>query len=40
MKQTAPLIKAVVGLSGLGVLAMLGRQLLAGSDDHKEDTDA
>ncbi len=42
MKQTAPLIKAVVGLSGLGVLAMLGRQLLAGSDsdEHKEDRDA
>jgi len=39
MQQTAPLIKAVVGLSGLGVLAMLGRQLIAGSGDHKEDTD-
>ena len=39
MKQTAPLLKAVVGLSGLGVLAMLGRQLIAGSGDHKEDTD-
>lgn len=40
MKQSAPLIKGIVGLSGLGVLAMLGRQLLVGSDDHKEDTDA
>lgn len=38
MKQTAPLIKSIVGLSGLGVLAMLGRQLIAGSgEDHKED---
>jgi len=42
MKQSAPVIKALVGLSGLGVLAMLGRQLFAGSGDgdHKEDTDA
>lgn len=41
MQQTAPLIKGIVGLSGLGVLAMLGRQLLVGSgDDHKEDSDA
>jgi tetrathionate reductase subunit B len=41
MKQTAPLIKGVVALSGLGVLAMLGRQLFAGSGtDHKEDGDA
>ncbi len=39
MKQSAPLIKGIVALSGLGVLAMLGRQLLAGSD-HKEDGDA
>ena len=39
MKQAAPLIKGIVGLSGLGVLAMLGRQLLAGSgDEHKEET--
>ncbi len=38
MKQTAPFLKAAVGLSGLGVLAMLGRQLLVGSgDDHKEE---
>jgi len=41
MKQSAPVIKTLVGLSGLGVLAMLGRQLLAGKgDDHKEDHDA
>lgn len=40
MKQSAPFIKGLVGLSGLGVLAMLGRQLFAGSDDHKEDSDA
>lgn len=41
MKQSAPLIKGIVGLSGLGVLAMLGRQLFVGSnDDHKEDADA
>ncbi|QGY39412.1 4Fe-4S dicluster domain-containing protein [Pseudodesulfovibrio cashew] len=41
MQQSAPLIKGIVGLSGLGVLAMLGRQLFAGSDDsHKEDSDA
>ncbi len=40
MQQTAPLIKGIVGLSGLGVLAMLGRQLFVGSDDHKEDSDA
>lgn len=40
MKQSAPLIKGIVGLSGLGVLAMLGRQLFVGSDDHKEDKDA
>jgi len=39
MKQSAPLIKGIVALSGLGVLAMLGRQLLVGSDDHKEDSD-
>ncbi len=41
MTESAPLIKGIVGLSGLGVLAMLGRQLLVGSDsDHKEDSDA
>jgi len=40
MKQSAPIIKGLVGLSGLGVLAMLGRQLLVGSDEHKEDSDA
>ncbi|QJB55947.1 4Fe-4S dicluster domain-containing protein [Pseudodesulfovibrio sp. zrk46] len=41
MKESAPFIKAMVGLSGLGVLAMLGRQLFVGSDDsHKEDSDA
>ena len=45
MKASAPLIKGLVGLSGLGVLAMLGRQLLAGSDsdsdsDPKENDDA
>ncbi|MCJ2165402.1 MULTISPECIES: 4Fe-4S dicluster domain-containing protein [unclassified Pseudodesulfovibrio] len=41
MKESAPFIKGIVALSGLGVLAMLGRQLLVGSsDDHKEDTDA
>jgi len=42
MKQAAPVVKVLVGLSGLGVLAMLGRQLLAGKDDdhHKEDADA
>lgn len=41
MTQTAPLIKGIVALSGLGVLAMLGRQLFAGSgSDHKEDGDA
>lgn len=41
MKESAPFIKGIVALSGLGVLAMLGRQLLAGSNDsHKEDSDA
>ncbi len=41
MKQSAPLVKGIVALSGLGVLAMLGRQLFVGSDsDHKEDSDA
>lgn len=41
MKQSAPVVKTLVGLSGLGVLAMLGRQLFVGSDDsHKEDSDA
>lgn len=41
MKESAPFIKGVVALSGLGVLAMLGRQLIAGSgESHKEDTDA
>ncbi|MBI9079270.1 MAG: 4Fe-4S dicluster domain-containing protein [Pseudodesulfovibrio sp.] len=40
MKEAAPFIKGIVGLSGLGVLAMLGRQLIAGSDtDHKENDD-
>jgi tetrathionate reductase subunit B len=39
MKQSAPLIKGIVALSGLGVLAMLGRQLLAGSgESHSGDT--
>lgn len=37
MKQTAPFIKGIVGLSGLGVLAMLGRQLFVGSDSHDSD---
>jgi len=41
MKESAPFIKGIVALSGLGVLAMLGRQLFVGSgSDHKEDTDA
>lgn len=41
MQQSAPIIKGLVGLSGLGVLAMLGRQLFVGStDEHKEDSDA
>jgi tetrathionate reductase subunit B len=45
MKESAPFIKGVVALSGLGVLAMLGRQLFAGSGDahdteHKEDSHA
>jgi tetrathionate reductase subunit B len=44
MKESAPFIKGIVALSGLGVLAMLGRQLFAGSgdphDSHKEDRDA
>ena len=45
MKQSTPLIKGIVALSGLGVLAMLGRQLLAGSppashEGNKEDSDA
>jgi len=43
MKESAPFIKGIVGLSGLGVLAMLGRQLLVGKDNtsgHKEDKDA
>jgi tetrathionate reductase subunit B len=40
MQQSAPLIKGIVALSGMGVLVMLGRQLLAGSgSDHKEDSD-
>ncbi|MBG0791035.1 MAG: 4Fe-4S dicluster domain-containing protein [Desulfovibrionaceae bacterium] len=38
MKEAAPLVKGVVALSGLGVLAMLGRQFLAGNDS-KEDRD-
>ncbi len=29
-----PLVTTIVALSGLGVLAMLGRQLMAGSDDN------
>lgn len=45
MKESAPFIKGIVALSGLGVLAMLGRQLFAGSGDahdteHKEDSHA
>ena len=42
MKASAPFIKGIVGLSGLGVLAMLGRQFIAGSgdSDHKENDDA
>ena len=46
LKQSAPLIKGVVALSGLGVLAMLGRQFLAKPGDnhtdngHKEDDHA
>jgi len=45
MKESAPFVKGVVALSGLGVLAMLGRQLFAGSGDahdteHKEDSHA
>lgn len=34
-----PLVKTMVGLSGIGVLAMLGRQLIAGSDgeEHSEE---
>ncbi|WP_419784453.1 4Fe-4S dicluster domain-containing protein [Maridesulfovibrio sp.] len=31
-----PLVKTVVGLSGLGVAVMLGRQLLVGSDEHDD----
>lgn len=37
MKEVTPLLKGVVALSGLGVLAMLGRQLLAGSSEHSEE---
>ncbi|WP_018126105.1 4Fe-4S dicluster domain-containing protein [Desulfovibrio oxyclinae] len=39
MKEAAPLVKGLVGLTGLGVLAMLGRQLFAGDsgDSHEED---
>lgn len=38
MKEVTPFIKGIVGLSGLGVLAMLGRQLLTGSaDTHEEE---
>lgn len=36
MKQSAPVVKTLVGLSGLGVLAMLGRQLFAGSGKDEE----
>jgi len=36
MKEVSPLIKGIVGLSGLGVLAMLGRQFLASSSDSHE----
>jgi len=36
MKQLTPLVKGIVGLSGLGVLAMLGRQLLVG-DSHEQE---
>lgn len=31
-----PLVKAVVGMSGLGVAVMLARQLIAGSDSHDD----
>ncbi len=31
-----PVVKTVVGLSGLGVAVMLGRQLLVGSDEHDD----
>lgn len=34
-----PLVKAMVGLSGLGVLAMLGRQLLSGGGRHDAPTE-
>ena len=39
LKQAAPVVKGLVGLSGLGVLVMLGRQLLT-SSERKEDGDA
>lgn len=39
MKEAAPLVKGLVGLTGLGVLAMLGRQLFAGSTDKHEEED-
>ncbi len=40
MKESAPFIKGIVGLSGLGVLAMLSRQLFVSSDENKENDDA
>jgi tetrathionate reductase subunit B len=42
MQQVAPGVRALVGLSGLGVLVMLGRQFLTASrdDQTKEDGDA
>jgi len=43
MKESAPFIKGIVGLSGLGVLAMLARQLFVDSPEEtsgKEDSDA
>jgi len=36
----APLVKAAVGLSGLGVLVMLGRQLMTGSEKKEDGHDA
>jgi len=39
MKESAPFIKGIVGLSGLGVLAMLGRQLFVGSSDESHEND-
>jgi len=36
----APLVKAAVGLSGLGVLVMLGRQLMTGSEKKEDGHDS